>query len=225
MAPLTKAEWKRRQRRRRYTAWAITIGLLLTFIILVVVGVVSLIRNVFFQEEMGTWSEAGDVKIQASLLTPNEYTRSQQELKEVNGVVIHYVGSPGVTAVSNRNHFEQMKVQKKRAASMHFVVGLDGEIIQCIPVNEISYAVGDRNGDTISIEYCHNDEAGKPESKTYDSLVKLTAKICKEYKLSAGDIMRHYDVTGMNCPVYYVENGAEWAQFKTDVMKLVEAKK
>ena len=118
MAPLTKAEWKRRQRRRRYTAWAITLGLLLTFIILLVVGIVSLVRNVFFREAMGTWSEAGDVKIQASLLTPNEYSRSQQELKEVNGVVIHCVGSPGVTAVSNRNHFEQMKIQKKSAVSL-----------------------------------------------------------------------------------------------------------
>lgn len=225
MAPLTKAEWKKRQRRRRYTAWAITVGLILTFIIMLVVGIVSLVRNVFFREAMGTWTEAGDVSIQASLLTPNEYSRSQQELKEVKGVVIHCVGSPGVTAVSNRNHFEQMKVQKKSAASMHFVVGLDGEIIQCIPVNETAYASGERNADTIAIEYCHNDAAGMPEEKTYWSLVKLTAKVCKEYKLSAGDIMRHYDATGVNCPVYYVENGAEWAQFKNDVMKLVEAEK
>ena len=93
MAPLSKAEWKRRQRRRKYTAWAITIGVVLTFVVLLVVGVVSLVRNTFFREEMGTWTEAGDVKIQASLLTPNEYSRSQQELKEVNGVVIHCVGS------------------------------------------------------------------------------------------------------------------------------------
>lgn len=225
MAPLTKAEWKRRQRRRRYTAWAITIGLLLTFIILLVVGVVSLVKNTFFREAMGTWTEAGDVQIQASLLTPNEYSRSQQELKEVNGVVIHCVGSPGVTAVSNRNHFEQMKLQKKSAASMHFIVGLDGEIIQCIPVNETAYATAERNADTIAIEYCHNDEAGMPEEQTYWSLVKLTAKVCKEYKLTAADIMRHYDATGVNCPVYYVENGAEWAQFKADVMALVEAEK
>ena len=225
MAPLTKAEWKKRQRRRKYIAWALTVGLLLTFIVLLTVGVVSLIRNVFFREAMGTWEEAGGVPIQASLLTPNEYSRSQQELKQVNGVVIHCVGSPGVTAISNRNHFEQMKLQKKSAASMHFVVGLDGEIIQCIPVNETAYASAERNADTIAIEYCHNDVAGLPEAKTYDSLVKLTAKICKEYKLNAGDIMRHYDATGVNCPVYYVENGVDWAKFKEDVMALVEAGK
>ena len=108
---------------------------------------------------------------------------------------------------------------------MHFIVGLEGEIIQCIPVNETAYATAERNADTIAIEYCHNDTAGMPEEQTYSSLVKLTAKICKEYKLSAGDIMRHYDATGVSCPVYYVENGAEWAQFKEDVMKLVEAEK
>ena len=53
----------------------------------------------------------------------------------------------------------------------------------------------------------------------------LKAKVCKEYKLTAADIMRHYDATGVNCPVYYVENGAAWSKFKEDVMSLVEAGK
>lgn len=222
MSALTKSEWKRRQRRRRYIAWAITTVVLLTFMILFIVGVVTLVRNTFFREEIGTWKKVGTLEVQASLLTPNEYSRSGQELKEVKGVVIHCVGSPGVTAINNRNHFEQMKVQKKNAASMHFIVGLTGEIIQCIPVNETAYATAERNVDTIAIEYCHNAESGVPENSTYDSLVKLTAKVVKEYKLNAGDIMRHHDVTGMNCPSYYVENGSEWAKFKEDVMKQVE---
>ena len=41
--------------------------------------------------------------------------------------------------------------------SAHFLIGLEGEIIQCIPLNEKSSATNDRNRDTISIEVCHPD--------------------------------------------------------------------
>lgn len=201
---------------------AVTAALALTLIILLIFGCVALVRNIFFREEMGTWKEAGDVEIQTSFLTPSEYSRPQKELKEVKAVVIHNVGSAGVTAVGSRNHFEQMRVLKTNAASVHFIVGLEGEIIQCIPVNEIAYATAERNADTIAIEYCHNDDIGTPEDETYSSLVKLTARVCEEYKLSADDILRHYDATEVNCPYYFVENEAAWTKFKEDVMKLLK---
>lgn len=219
---MSKAEWKRRQRRRRYIAWSITLGAILLVMGLIIFGIVQLIRNIFFQEEMGTWNEAGGTAIQASFLTPSEYSRPQMKLEKVKDVVIHNVGSAGVTAVSSRNTMEQMRVLKNSTGSVHFIVGLDGEIIQCIPVNEVCYATGERNLDTISIEYCHEDTAGTPESKTYDSLVKLTAKVCKEYKLKAENILRHVDASGIECPVYFIENEAEWVKFKTDVMAAVK---
>ena len=31
------------------------------------------------------------------------------------------------------------------------------------------------------------------------------------------DVIRHYDVTGKLCPLYYVEHEDAWAQFKADV--------
>ena len=30
-------------------------------------------------------------------------------------------------------------------------------------------------------------------------------------------MIRHYDVTGKNCPKYFVEHEDEWEQFKKDV--------
>ena len=30
-------------------------------------------------------------------------------------------------------------------------------------------------------------------------------------------VIRHYDVTGKNCPKYFVEHEDEWEQFKKDV--------
>jgi N-acetylmuramoyl-L-alanine amidase CwlA len=34
------------------------------------------------------------------------------------------------------------------------------------------------------------------------------------YNLDSGDVIRHYDVTGKLCPLYYVRNPKEWTLFK-----------
>jgi N-acetylmuramoyl-L-alanine amidase CwlA len=39
-----------------------------------------------------------------------------------------------------------------------------------------------------------------------------------EFGLEEEDIIRHYDVTGKLCPLYYVEHEEEWLQFRRDVM-------
>ncbi len=153
------------------------------------------------------------------LLTINEYSRPGTPLKKVNGIVIHYVGNPSTTAENNRNYFENLKDTHERSASSHYIVGLEGEILQCVPLDEVSYASNNRNNDTIAIECCHPDATGKFNSKTYDSLVKLTAALCKTYNLNpTTDILRHYDITGKMCPLYYVENEDEWRYFITQVV-------
>lgn len=157
-------------------------------------------------------------KITQMLLTPNEYSRPGDELKEVNGVVIHYVGNPGTSAENNRNYFENLKDTKERSASSHYIVGLSGEIIQCVPLEEISYASNNRNYDTIAIEVCHPDATGKFSQVTYDAVVELTAALCRSYNLNPmTDVLRHYDVSGKECPVYYVKNEEEWNYFLLQV--------
>ena len=94
--------------------------------------------------------------------------------------------------------------------SAHFVVGLEGEVIQCVPLDEQSSASNDRNPDTISIEVCHPDSSGKFNDKTYGALVKLTAWLCDEFHLDEKDVIRHYDITGKNCPKYFVEHPKAW---------------
>ena len=39
------------------------------------------------------------------------------------------------------------------------------------------------------------------------------------YGLEAGQIIRHYDVTGKECPRYYVQHPEAWAQFLLDVQE------
>jgi N-acetylmuramoyl-L-alanine amidase CwlA len=156
------------------------------------------------------------------LLTPNEYSRPQTELSEVNGIVVHYTANPGTDAVANRNYFENLKDTHSTKVSSHFIIGLDGEIIQCVPLEEIAYASNERNADTISIECCHPDETGEFTKETYQSLIRLVAWLCGQYNLKMDNILRHYDVTGKDCPRYFVKNETEWETLKTDVFTYIE---
>lgn len=157
------------------------------------------------------------VTIDAQLLTPNEYSRPETKIDSVQGIVIHYVGNPGTTAQNNRDYFEGLSKTHTTSASSHFVVGLKGEIIQCIPLNEVAYCSNQRNNDTISIEVCHPDETGKFKKASYQSVVELTAYLCKMFNLDVDDVIRHYDVTGKRCPLYYVDRETAWTQLKEKI--------
>lgn len=163
------------------------------------------------------WQKEGAPYIDVELLTPNEYSRPQIPIESVNYIAIHYTANPGATAIANRNYFENLANTHDTKVSSHFVVGLDGEVVQCIPTSEMSYATNSRNVDTISIECCHPDETGKFNDSTYDSVVKLTAWLCVRFGLTSENVIRHYDVTGKDCPKYYVENPDAWLQMKADI--------
>jgi len=157
-------------------------------------------------------------------LSVNPFSRPGTELKKIRGVVIHYVGNPGTTAQANRNYFEGLSAGTDGVyASAHFIVGLDGKVIQCVPLTEESYASNSRNGDTVAVEVCHPDETGQFSDTTYARTVELTAWLCREFRLNpVKDVIRHYDVTGKECPKYYVEHPEAWEQFRTDVKAELE---
>ena len=123
------------------------------------------------------------------------------------------MGNPNTTAQNNRDYYEKSDTE----VSSHFVVGLKGEVIQCVPLWEKSAASNERNGDTISIEVCHPDDSGKFNDETYNSVIELTSWLCRQFGLDEDDVIRHYDITEKICPKYYVENPKEWENFKKDV--------
>ena len=159
------------------------------------------------------------------LLDVNEWSRPGDALKEVRGIVLHYVGNPSTTARANRNYFNSLGDGALGVyASSHFIVGLEGEVIQCVPMTEIAYASNNRNGDTVSIEVCHPDETGQYAPVTYRRVVELTAWLCREFRLDPlEDVIRHYDVSGKRCPLYYVEHSDAWEALLRDVAEEVEA--
>ncbi|MBR4123280.1 MAG: N-acetylmuramoyl-L-alanine amidase, partial [Clostridia bacterium] len=151
--------------------------------------------------------------IDEQLISYHLTARSGIQLTDIKNIVIHYVGNPNSTAQNNRDYFNKLDT----TVSSHFVVGLEGEIIQCVPLYEKSAASNNRNKDTISIEVCHPDETGEYNDKTYEAVIKLTAWLCHEFSLDESDVIRHYDITGKICPKYYVENEDEWENLKKDI--------
>ena len=160
--------------------------------------------------------------LDVQLLSINENSRPGIATDGVRGVVVHYTANPGSTAQNNRDYFESLKDTGENQVSSNFIVGLDGEIVQCIPTSEIAYASNSRNIVTVSIECCHPDETGKFNDATYDSLVHLVAFLCGKFDLTMDDVIRHYDVTGKDCPKYFVEHEEAWSAFKADVAKYIE---
>lgn len=220
---------KRRRKRKKYTRIQqlrlrkyMKVGIVILLICMVVLAVMKMTRTGFFGP--GEYRELADSQIDATkpemevdLLTVNEYSRPGIESNEIQGIVIHYTANPGATAKQNRDYFEGLKDSHITKASSHFVVGIEGEIVQCIPTWEVAYASNDRNLDTVSIECCHPDESGVFTEETYRSMVQLTAWLCEKFGLSQDDVIRHYDVTGKICPKYFVEDEEAWVKFKKDV--------
>ena len=162
--------------------------------------------------------------VEQDYIPVNDWSRPGTPLEDINAVVIHYVGNPGTTARANRNYFASLSSGKEGTyASSHFVVGLEGEVVQCVPLTEVAYASNTRNGDTVSIEVCHPDETGEFSPVTYGRCVELAAWLCREFKLDPEtDVIRHYDVTGKECPLYYVEHPEAWERLKADVAAELE---
>ena len=197
---------------------------------LCIIGLIFLCKKLFFSQtgqdavqETGQIDWTGAPEIDVELLDGNEYSRPGIALEQVNSIVIHYTANPGSSAMANRDYFEGLKDAHTTKASSHFIVGLDGEVVQCIPTTEIAYASNNRNADTISIECCHPYDTCAFNTATYHSMVQLTSCLCHRFVMTGQDVIRHYDVTGKICPKYFVEHEDAWEQFKTDVQQQIEA--
>lgn len=137
-------------------------------------------------------------------------------------LVIHWTGNPdkGANAKRNRDYFEN---HPKAKVSAHYVVD-DTEIVQCIPEDEMAYHVGSKRGYmpgvierlsrnpndcTIGIEICVNQDGNF--SRALRNAVELAADICRRYGWGKDRLWRHYDITGKNCPAFFVNDKTAWA--------------
>ena len=208
----------KRRRRINYKMLYIRLGILILVILMLVMGISSYVSD----RRRNVVVDASQPDIDVQLLDVNAYSRPGMETETITGIVIHYTANPGSTAQENRDYFNSLQYSHATEASSNFIVGLDGEIIQCVPTWEVAYASNERNTDTVSIECCHPDDSGKFTDETYRSLVQLTAWLCVKFGLTEEDVIRHYDVTGKNCPKYFVEHEDAWDEFRQNVGQAIE---
>lgn len=174
------------------------------------------------------------MKIKTLLANPQNYEK--KECRDIKYIVVHYTANDGDTAESNAKYFNR----EKRGASAHYFVD-EKEIYQSVPDMCIAWHCGQRtyhritNNNTIGVEMCSRKAANGTyylKQDTQENAAKLIAQLAQKYdlkSLSLTFLVRHYDVTGKNCPAPLVPLKA-WENFKSLVqeeiikMNIVERK-
>lgn len=169
----------------------------------------------------------------ADYVAINQYSRPGLKLAKVAGIVMHYTATPGASDTNEHDFFDGADGGGGRYASAHIFVDSDSATL-IIPLNEVAYHAnekacriaklkgrsgsyyGDANCTSIGIEMCVEKDGSISES-TFDRSVDIAVELCKKYGLKSGDIYRHYDVTGKNCPAPWVSKPSEFARFKKAV--------
>jgi N-acetylmuramoyl-L-alanine amidase len=175
-------------------------------------------------------------------LSQNRFSRPGTPIDPIKSIIVHYVGNPGQSADRVRDYFDGLKTQDAadakpdRSASAHYVVGLRGEIIQCIPENEVAYHCGAANytpwareyfGEyctnprkspnlcTLGIELCHKPTNGQLSIVTLSACRELIRDICRRHNFNTprNVVFRHYDITGKDCPRWFVAHPEDWQSF------------
>lgn len=163
---------------------------------------------------------------------------SKRSTSSIKYIVIHYTGNNGDKAVNNATYFKNNIVK----ASAHYFVD-DTTVYQSVPDNYVAWSVGGSkysdcsktgggkkyglctNANSLSIELCDTIKDGKiyPSEKTIKNAITLTKKLMKKYGIPASGVIRHFDVTGKNCPSYWCGTTTKNSKWKTEFWNKLSA--
>lgn len=156
-----------------------------------------------------------------TLLTKRNYTSMSN--KQNKYIVIHYVGAVS-SAFNNAKYFETTY----RGASAHYFVD-EKDIYQVVREKDASWHCGAnkykhpdcRNNNSIGIEMCcfKNGNTLDVSEKVIERTIELTKELMKKYNIPVENVLRHYDVTGKNCPAPMVSDVGRWNNFKSRLTK------
>lgn len=136
-------------------------------------------------------------------------------------ICVHYTGELGTGAARLALFFT---TNPNAETSSQYIIGINGEVIRCVPDDEIAYAAAGKNNGTIHIECCYKDKSGKFEEATISALNELVLHLMDKHKINAKNVIRHYDLTGKHCPMYYVDS-TRWAALREKITTKPAAKK
>ena len=161
-------------------------------------------------------------------LTTRNYTKSSNKKNQY--IVIHYVGAVS-SALNNAKYFKSTY----RGASAHYFVD-EKEIYRVVEDKNIAWHCGAntyrhskcRNTNSIGIEMCcyKNNGTLDVSDKVVERTIELVKELMAEYNILVENVLRHYDVTGKNCPAPMVSDVTRWNDFKSRLINdTVVAKK
>ena len=153
--------------------------------------------------------------------------RDIKSSRTINYIVMHYTGNSSDTAKGNAKYY----IGDCREASAHFFVD-STSIYQSVPLKDIAWHCGTsgtyrhsscRNANSIGIEMCTSGNY-IVNSKTIENSAYLCASLCKYLNITDVDtyVLRHYDITGKQCPAQFVSNSSEWTNFKIKVKNILK---
>lgn len=148
---------------------------------------------------------------------------SQGRRAPVQYLVVHYTAGDGDTAQGNLRYFAGNTVK----ASAHYFVD-ENEICRSVRDEDTAWHCGAsvyrhplcRNSNSIGIEICSRiNDRGQyelPEGAVVRA-AELVRQLMRQYDIPAENVLRHFDVTGKNCPAPMVENETLWHAFLESV--------
>lgn len=155
---------------------------------------------------------------------------SKRSTSRIKYLVYHYTANDGDTDEANAKYFHNNVVK----ASAHRFVDDDSVTIS-VPDDYTAYHCGGglqgskghtyykkcTNTNSIGIEMCDTKRNGKYEvsPKTRANAIAEGKKIVKKYNIPKSRVIRHYDVTGKNCPAYFVKNEEAWKKFRDEIFE------
>jgi N-acetylmuramoyl-L-alanine amidase CwlA len=153
------------------------------------------------------------VIVEQDFLPRGKPARSGRRLNNPTSITIHWIGpAPGQTPEIVRNWWLKGSDGRGVEASAHYIIK-DDRIVQCIPVSEVAWHAGSKaNYSSIGIEVIPANKEGMFSDTTIETLIYCISLLPKL------KLVRHYDWTQKDCPLYYtplVEDGDEhWQELK-----------
>ena len=168
-------------------------------------------------------------KIKTLLANRRNYG-SKRSTSLIKHLVYHYTANDGDTYEANAKYFHNNVVK----ASAHRFVDDDSVTIS-VPDNYVAWHCGGglqgskghtyykkcTNTNSIGIEMCDTIKNGKYEvsSKTRANAIALGKELIKKYGIKKDNVIRHFDVTGKNCPAYFVKDEEAWIKFRNEIFE------
>ena len=144
----------------------------------------------------------------------------KNDTSRIKYIVMHGTGNDDDTALNNADYF----YSEYWGASAHYFVD-ENEIYQVVKDCDIAWHCGTkgtynhllcRNENSIGVEMCNFVSENQAVRANTIELVKSLMDL---YNVPIENVLRHYDVTGKNCPAPYVSDESAWNNFKSSLVE------